>query len=103
MAFYHLKATIAIVVPQKTAYLEGKNFKGILAIGRIDNTIKPTKIIINNKTINQNLIHGSTVELNFPVEKIGKNELKGQFIFMENGYPVTVPIESSYFVLSNSK
>jgi len=101
--FLSFKSYRAIVVPQKTACLEGENFKGRIVLGRVDVNTKPNKVILNGQEIDKKNFKDDGVVLNFPVGKIGENELKGQFIFMENGYPVTVPIESSYFVLSNSK
>ena len=38
--------------------------------------------------------------LNFPAGNVGENEIKGKFIFMENGEPVEIPIESSYAVVA---
>ena len=38
--------------------------------------------------------------LDFPAGNVGENEIKGKFIFMENGKPVEIPVETSYAVVA---
>jgi len=89
----------AIVVPDKTAFFQGENFTGKIYLGRKDPTLKAESVEINGSKIKDENIQKGQVLLNFPSGKIGDNEIKGKFVFMENGKPVEIPIESSYAVV----
>ncbi|MCK5678486.1 MAG: gliding motility protein GldM [Flavobacteriaceae bacterium] len=88
----------AILIPNTPATLQGSNFKGKIVLGRYDGTLKPTKVIVNGKVIT-NIKDGGAI-LDFPAGNVGENQIKGKFIFMENGKPVEIPIETSYAVVA---
>jgi gliding motility-associated protein GldM len=83
----------AILIPKTPATLQGGNFEGKIVLGRYDGTLKPTRVEINGREITD--IRDGGAVLNFPAGNVGENEIKGKFIFMENGVPVEIPIESS--------
>ena len=88
----------AILIPKTPATLQGENFEGKIVLGRYDGTLKPTRVEINGREITE--FEGGGALLNFPAGNVGENEIKGKFIFMENGEPVEIPIETSYAVVA---
>ena len=89
----------AIVVPEKTAFFNGENFKGRIVLGRVDASTKPNKVILNGTEVDAKNFKDGGVVLDFPAGAVGDRDLKGKFIFLENGKPVEVAIESSYAVI----
>ena len=87
-----------ILVPDNSATLQGNNFKGKIVLGRYDASLKPSKVIVNGKEIT-NIKNGGAV-LDFPAGNVGENEIKGKFVFMENGEPVEIPISQTYAVVA---
>ena len=88
----------AILIPNTPATLQGENFQGKIVLGRYDGSLKPTKVVINGREIT-NIKDGGAI-LDFPAGNVGENEIKGKFIFMENGVPVEIPVETSYAVVA---
>ena len=89
----------AIVVPEKTAFFSGENFKGRVVLGRVDDSTKPNKVVLNGNEVDKKNFKDGGVVLDFPAGNVGEQDLKGKFIFLENGKPVEVAIESSYAVI----
>lgn len=87
----------AIVVPEKTAFFNGENFKGRVVLGRFDNTLQFDKVVLNGKEIKETA--GGQVVLDFPAGNVGEQELKGELQFKEGDSLVTIPISSSYAVI----
>ncbi len=90
----------AIVIPEKTAFFQGEMFKGKIVLGKVDPTLKPTSVEINGRKITDDNIQAGQVLLSFPSGAVGENNIKGKFIFTENGKPVEIPISSTYAVVS---
>jgi len=93
-----MKNYTTILVPETAATLQGSNFKGKIVLGRYDASLKPSKVIINGKEIT-NIKNGGAV-LDFPAGNVGENEIKGKFVFKENGEDVEIPINSTYAVVA---
>lgn len=87
----------AIVVPEKTAFFSGENFKGRVVLGRFDNTLNFDKVVVNGKELT-NITAGQVV-LDFPAGNVGEQELKGELQFKEGDSIVSIPISSSYAVI----
>lgn len=87
----------AIVVPDKTAFFNGENFKGRVVLGRFDNTLNFDKVIVNGKEITETA--GGQVVLDFPAGNVGEQELKGELQFKEGDSVVSIEIKSSYAVI----
>jgi gliding motility-associated protein GldM len=88
----------AILIPKTPVTLQGANFQGKIVLGRYDATLKPKEVIINGKRIT-NIKDGGAI-LDFPAGNVGEHEIKGKFIFMENGKPVEIPIKQTYNVVA---
>ncbi|MDP3311855.1 gliding motility protein GldM [Lutibacter sp.] len=86
-----------ILIPEKSAFFQGENFKGKIVLGRYDSSLKPEEVIVNGSRITK--IEDGGAVLEFPAGAVGEREIKGKFVFMENGKPVEIPIASSYAVI----
>lgn len=86
-----------ILIPEKSAFFQGENFKGKIVLGRYDSSLKPEQVVVNGNEI-KTIEDGGAV-LNFPAGAVGEREIKGKFVFMENGKPVEIPISSTYAVI----
>ena len=86
-----------ILIPEKPAFFAGENFKGKIVLGRYDETLKPSKVIVNGKPVTK-LEDGGAV-LDFPAGAVGERDIKGEFVFMQDGKEVSIPIESTYSVI----
>ncbi|MBS9766902.1 MAG: gliding motility protein GldM [Flavobacteriaceae bacterium] len=87
----------AILIPEKTAFFQGENFKGRVVLGRYDASLQPTEVVVNRRKIT-NIQDGAAI-LDFPAGSIGERSVKGKFVFMEKGKPVEIPIDGSYAVI----
>ena len=58
----------AIVVPEKTAFFSGENFKGRVVLGRFDNTLNFDKVTVNGRELDN--IAGGQVVLISPLEML---------------------------------
>lgn len=86
-----------ILIPEKSAFFQGENFKGKIVLGRYDASLQPSEVVVNGKAITT-LKDGGAV-LDFPAGAVGEREVKGKFVFIENGKPVEIEINSSYAVI----
>jgi len=89
----------AIVIPEKTAFFSRENFKGRIVLGRVDDSTKPNSVSLNGTEVDKKNFKDGGVVLDFPAGAVGERDLKGKFVFLENGKPVEVAIESSYAVV----
>jgi len=87
----------AIVVPAKTAFFSGENFKGKVVLGRVDNTLKFDNVIVNGKKVESS--QAGQVVLDFPAGNVGEQEIKGEIQFKEGDSIVKIAIKSSYAVI----
>jgi gliding motility-associated protein GldM len=89
----------AMVIPEKSAFFSGENFKGRIVLGRVDDSTKPNSVELNGNLVDKKNFKDGGVVLDFPAGAVGERDLKGKFVFLENGKPVEVAIESSYAVV----
>ncbi|MDT8417044.1 MAG: gliding motility protein GldM [Lutibacter sp.] len=86
-----------ILIPEKSAFFQGENFKGKIVLGRYDASLVPSEVIVNGNKITD--IKDGGAILDFPAGPVGEREIKGKFVFIENGEPVEIEISSSYAVI----
>ena len=86
-----------ILIPEKSAFFQGENFKGKIVLGRYDSSLKPSEVVVNGNKITT-IVDGGAI-LDFPAGSVGEREIKGKFVFIENGEPVEIEINSSYAVI----
>ncbi len=87
----------AIVVPSKTAFFSGENFKGKVVLGRVDKTLKFDNVVVNGRKVESS--EAGQVVLDFPAGNVGEQEIKGEIQFKEGDSVVKIPITSSYAVI----
>ena len=90
----------AIVIPEKSAFFAGEQFKGKVVLGRYDKSTVPTKVVVNGveQDLSKNLVDGQ-VMLNFNTGNVGEHEITGKFTFMEEGKEVPIDIKGNYVVV----
>tara|TARA_R110001583_G_scaffold102654_1_gene249249 strand:+ start:7079 stop:8614 length:1536 start_codon:yes stop_codon:yes gene_type:complete len=89
----------AIVVADKTAFFQGEKFTGKIYLGKKDPTLKADLVEIGGNALPASSIQAGQVLLDFPAGNVGEHEIKGKFVFTENGEKVEIPIISSYAVI----
>ncbi len=87
----------AIVVPDKTAFFSGENFKGKIVLGRVDPTLKFENVTVNGNEVEST--QAGQVMLDFPAGNVGEREINGELQFKEGDSIVRIPINSSYAVI----
>ncbi|MBZ9730850.1 gliding motility protein GldM [Salegentibacter sp. JZCK2] len=87
----------AIVVPDKTAFFSGENFKGKIVLGRVDPTLKFENVTVNGNKVEST--QAGQVMLDFPAGNVGEREIDGELQFKEGDSIVRIPINSSYAVI----
>ncbi len=86
-----------ILIPEKSAFFQGENFKGKIVLGRYDASLQPSEVVVNGNKITK--IEDGGAVLDFPAGGVGEREVKGKFVFIENGEPVEIEINSTYAVI----
>ncbi|MGB1270334.1 MAG: gliding motility protein GldM, partial [Flavobacteriaceae bacterium] len=66
----------AIVVPEKTAFFNGENFKGRIVLGRVDASTKPNSVTLNGNEVDKKNFKDGGVVLDFPAGAVGERDLK---------------------------
>ncbi|PHR69646.1 MAG: gliding motility protein GldM [Lutibacter sp.] len=94
-----IKKYEAIVVPEKTAFFAGETFKGKVYLGKVDATLVPSRVEVNGREVEKKNLQAGQVVLEFPAGAVGEREIKGKFVFKENGEDVEIEINSSYAVV----
>ena len=89
----------AIVVPDKTAFFSGENFKGRIILGKNDKTLRADKVIINGKELSAEAMQAGQTLLDFPAGGVGEREITGEFQFKEGDSIISIPVKSSYAVV----
>lgn len=87
----------AIVIPDKTAFFSGENFKGRVVLGRVDNTLQFDNVTINGREVSST--QAGQVMLDFPAGNVGEQEITGELQFKEGDSVVRIPVNSSYAVI----
>jgi gliding motility-associated protein GldM len=82
----------AMVVFEKSAYYSNERLKAKIVLGKNDPTLKASKVIINGSEVPESSIKAGQVIIDRSAGNVGEHELKGKFVFMENGKPVEIDI-----------
>lgn len=88
----------AIVMPKKPAFFEGEEFEGTVVLGKYDSSLKPDHLTVNGRNYSERDEDGAAL-VKFKAGKVGENDIKGEFVFMQDGEQVTIPVESTYLVV----
>ena len=96
-----LKNYQAIVLADKNAFFTGEKFQGKVVLGKYANVI-PTKLQVQGQDINieESINENGAVSLDFNTGyKVGDQEIKGKFTFLEDGKELEIPILGNYVVV----
>lgn len=85
----------AIVVLDKNAFYQGEQVTGKVVLGRYDENTVPTAI---NGLSGAKIENGQAV-FAFGAGAVGEHDIKGQFVFQENGENVPIEIDGKYVVI----
>jgi gliding motility-associated protein GldM len=86
-----------ILLPEKSAFFQGETFKGKIVLGRYDASLKPSEVVVNGRNITK--FEGGGAVLEFPAGSVGEQNVKGKFVFIQDGEPVEIEINDSYAVI----
>ena len=83
----------AIVISEKSAYFAGEPYKGIVVLGRYDDSTVPTEVVVNGQKLDlSKSLDNGRVNLSFNTGNVGEHEFKGKFTFMEDGKEIPIDI-----------
>jgi len=96
-----MKNYSTIMETSKSAYFNGERFDGEIVLGRTDSSTKPNgvELTLDGRKLTENkdfTIEGGKVKLKVGTGNVGEHKIKGKLIFMQDGEPVEVPVESSF-------
>ena len=86
-----------ILIPDKPTFFQDENFKGKIVLGRYDASLQPDQVVVNGNEIKA-LEKGAAI-LDFPAGPVGEREVKGKFVFIQDGKPVEILIDTKYMVI----
>ena len=66
-----------------------------------DPTLKANSVTINGVDIPDELMQQGQTLLEFPAGAVGEREINGEFVFLEEGDTIRIPVESKYAVFQN--
>lgn len=87
-----------IFLPEKSSFFPGEKVTGQIVLGRYDATLKPSEVVVNGKKITD--IKSGGAQISIPAGNVGENEIKGKFVFQQDGKSVEIPISSTYAVVA---
>ncbi|MFP9100690.1 gliding motility protein GldM [Flavobacterium sp. RHBU_24] len=92
-----MKHYTAMVMLDKNAYFEGEKVTGRVVLGRYDENTQPTSFDGPGK------IENGQAKLDFSAAGVGEHEIKGKFVFTEDGQPVPLAFSGKYVVVPQPK
>jgi len=93
----------AFVQLNKNTYSPGDEVEAKIFLASKDDSKVPNKVVFNGQTLNlDKVLKGGKVIHKFRASSVGDKSIIGNFIFMEDGKPVEVPINGNYCVVAGS-
>ena len=86
----------AIVITDKSAFFAGEQVTGKVVLGRYDDATVPTRVDVNGGKVE---MESGQAKFNLTAGNLGEQEIKGKFVFLEDGKEVEIPIEGNYVVV----
>jgi gliding motility-associated protein GldM len=86
----------AIVITDKSAFFSGEPVTGRVVLGRYDENTVPTSVAVNGGAAK---VENGQATFRLGAGSVGEHDIKGQFVFMEGGKEVPIPIEGNYVVV----
>jgi len=93
----------AFVQLNKNTYSPGDEVEAKIFLASKDDSKVPNKVVFNGQTLNlDKVLKGGKVIHKFRASSVGDKSIIGNFVFMEDGNPVEVPINGNYCVVAGS-
>jgi len=86
----------AIVVTDKSAFFSGEAVTGRVVLGRYDDATVPTRVSVSGGSVT---MESGQAKFKVNAGGVGEQNIKGEFVFMENEKEVKIPIEGNYVVV----
>jgi gliding motility-associated protein GldM len=86
----------AMVIMDKSAFFQGETVTGRVVLGRYDESTVPTSVSVNGGTVTTE--NGQAV-FKLSAGSVGEHDIKGKFVFLEDGKEVPIEIEDKYVVV----
>lgn len=86
----------AIVVTDKSAFFSGEAVTGKVVLGRYDDATVPTRVSVNGGSVT---MESGQAKFKVAAGGVGEQDIKGEFVFLEDGKEVKIPIEGNYVVV----
>ncbi len=88
-----------MVMFEKAAYFPGEKLSGKIVLGKNDPTLKAEKVTLNGRAVSEANIKAGQVIINQSAGSVGDKTLKGEFVFIQDGKEVILPIKGGYTVI----
>ena len=86
----------AIVITDKSAFFSGEAVTGKVVLGRYDDATVPTSVSVSGGTVS---MESGQAKFKVNAGGVGEQDIKGEFVFLEDGKEVKIPIEGNYVVV----
>lgn len=86
----------AIVITDKNAFFQGEEVTGRIVLGRYDKSTVPTRVEVNGANIDTD--NGQAL-FKMNAGSVGTHEIKGEFVFLEDGKEKPIEIKGEYMVV----
>ncbi|AXG73249.1 gliding motility protein GldM [Flavobacterium arcticum] len=86
----------AIVITDKSAFFSGEKVTGKVVLGRYDDATVPTRVGVKGGTVT---MENGQAQFEVSAGSVGEHELQGEFVFLEDGKEVEIPITGNYAVV----
>jgi gliding motility-associated protein GldM len=86
----------AIVVTDKSAFFSGEAVTGKVVLGRYDDATVPTRVSVNGGSVS---MESGQAKFKVNAGGVGEQDIKGEFVFLEDGKEIKIPIEGNYVVV----
>ncbi|KAF2519870.1 gliding motility protein GldM [Flavobacterium salilacus subsp. salilacus] len=86
----------AIVITDKSAFFSGEKVTGKVVLGRYDDQTVPTRVGVDGGVVK---MENGQANFEITAGSVGEHDLKGQFVFLEDGKEIEIPITGNYAVV----
>ena len=86
----------AIVITDKSAFFQGETVSGRVVLGRYDESTVPTKFDIKGGSYE---MENGQATFKINAGSVGEHDIDGEFVFLEDGKEVKIPVEGQYVVV----
>ena len=86
----------AMVIMDKSAFFQGETVTGKVVLGRYDENTVPTSVSVNGGKVS---MESGQAVFELTAGSVGEHDIKGRFVFIEDGKEVPIEIEDKFVVV----